>query len=140
MEIQRPFYLNELVRKQHNGFIKVITGLRRCGKSYLLRTIFRNYLLDHGVLPEQIIEMAFDERDNEKYRDPDTFYEFAKKKLKQQPDSIFLLDEIQLLGDFESVLNGLLGRNAEIYATGSNAKFLSKDIITEFRGRGPLVA
>lgn len=136
MEIQRQFYLDELVRKQQNGFIKVITGLRRCGKSYLLRTIFRNYLLDHGVLPERIVEMAFDERDNEKYRDPDTFYEFAKKKLKQHPDSIFLLDEIQLLDDFESVLNGLLGKNAEIYATGSNAKFLSKDIITEFRGRG----
>ena len=125
MEIQRKFYLDELVRKQHNGFIKVITGLRRCGKSYLLRTIFRNYLLDHGVRPERIVEMAFDERDNEKYRDPDTFYEFAKKKLKQHPDSIFLLDEIQLLDDFESVLNGLLGKNAEIYATGSNAKFLS---------------
>ena len=136
MEIQRQFYLDELVRKQHNGFIKVITGLRRCGKSYLLRTIFRNYLLDHGVQPERIVEVAFDERDNEKYRDPDTFYEFAKKKLKQHPDSIFLLDEIQLLDDFESVLNGLLGKNAEIYATGSNAKFLSKDIITEFRGRG----
>ncbi len=136
MEIQRQFYLDELIRKQHNGFIKVITGLRRCGKSYLLRTIFRNYLRDHGVLPERIVEMAFDERDNEKYRDPDTFYEFAKKKLKQHSDSIFLLDEIQLLDDFESVLNGLLGKNAEIYATGSNAKFLSKDIITEFRGRG----
>lgn len=79
MEIQRQFYLDELVRKQHNGFIKVITGLRRCGKSYLLRTIFRNYLLDHGVLPEWIVEMAFDERDNEKYRDPDSFYEFARK-------------------------------------------------------------
>jgi predicted AAA+ superfamily ATPase len=136
MEIQRKFYLNELIRKQRNGFVKVITGLRRCGKSYLLRTIFKSYLRANGVLPEQIVEMAFDERDNKQYCDPDTFYEFAKNKLTQRPDTVFLLDEIQLLGDFESVLNGLLSKNAEIYATGSNARFLSKDIITEFRGRG----
>ena len=136
MEIQRQFYLDELIRKQGNGFVKIITGLRRCGKSYLLRTIFKNHLLANGTAPEEIVEMAFDERDNKKFRDPDLFYEFAKEKLSQQPKTIFLLDEIQLLGDFESVLNGLLGKNAEIYATGSNAKFLSKDIITEFRGRG----
>ena len=136
MEIQRPFYLNELVRKQRNGFVKVITGLRRCGKSYLLRTIYKNHLLANGFRPEQITEIAFDEHDNRKFCDPDVFYEFAKDRLEQRPDTIFLLDEIQLLGDFESVLNGLLGKKAEIYATGSNAKFLSKDIITEFRGRG----
>jgi len=136
MEIQRPFYLNELVRKQRNGFVKVITGLRRCGKSYLLRTIFKNHLLANGFRPEQITEIAFDEHDNRKFCDPDVFYEFAKDRLEQRPDTVFLLDEIQLLGDFESVLNGLLGKKAEIYATGSNAKFLSKDIITEFRGRG----
>lgn len=136
MEIQRQFYLNELIRKRGNGFVKIITGLRRCGKSYLLRTIFKNYLLANGVNPEQIVEMAFDERDNRRFCDPDTFYDFAKEKLAQSPDTIFLLDEIQLLGDFESVLNGLLGKKAEIYATGSNAKFLSRDIITEFRGRG----
>ena len=136
MEIQRPFYLNELVRKQRNGFVKVITGLRRCGKSYLLRTIFKNHLLANGFRPEQITEIAFDEHDNRKFCDPDVFYEFAKNRLEQRPDTVFLLDEIQLLGDFESVLNGLLGKKAEIYATGSNAKFLSKDIITEFRGRG----
>ena len=136
MEIQRPFYLNELVRKQRNGFVKVITGLRRCGKSYLLRTIYKNHLLANGFRPEQITEIAFDEHDNRKFCDPDVFYEFAKDRLEQRPDTVFLLDEIQLLGDFESVLNGLLGKNAEIYATGSNAKFLSKDIITEFRGRG----
>ena len=136
MEIQRPFYLNELVRKQRNGFVKVITGLRRCGKSYLLRTIYKNHLLANGFRPEQITEIAFDEHDNRKFCDPDVFYEFAKNRLEQRPDTVFLLDEIQLLGDFESVLNGLLGKKAEIYATGSNAKFLSKDIITEFRGRG----
>lgn len=136
MEIQRQFYLNELIRKRGNGFVKIITGLRRCGKSYLLRSIFKNYLLANGTKPEQIVEMAFDERDNRRFCDPDTFYDFAKEKLAQSPDTIFLLDEIQLLGDFESVLNGLLGKKAEIYATGSNAKFLSRDIITEFRGRG----
>ncbi len=136
MEIQRDFYLNELVRKQGNGFVKIITGLRRCGKSYLLRTIFKNYLLKQGFSSDQIIEIAFDERDNKKFCDSDVFYEFAKAKLEQYPNAIFLLDEIQLLNDFESVLNGLLGRHAEIYVTGSNARFLSKDIITEFRGRG----
>ena len=136
MEIQRQLYLNELIRKRGNGFVKVITGLRRCGKSYLMRTLFKNHLLSSGVLPGHIVEMAFDEYDNREYCVPETFYDYAKRKLEEHPDCIFLLDEIQLLGDFESVLNGLLGRKAEIYATGSNAKFLSKDIITEFRGRG----
>lgn len=136
MEIQRPFYLNELIRKQQNGFVKVITGVRRCGKSYLLRTIFKHHLLMEGIPPEAIIEIAFDERDNKHFCDADTFYAFAKQQLEKSPNTIFLLDEIQLLNDFESVLNGLLSKGAEIYATGSNAKFLSKDIITEFRGRG----
>lgn len=136
MEIQRPFYLEEMVRKQRNGFVKLITGVRRCGKSYLLRTIFKNQLLADGLSPEAIVEVAFDERDSRPFCNPDTFYTFAKKKLEEEPKTVFLLDEIQLLEDFESVLNGLLGRGAEIYATGSNAKFLSKDIITEFRGRG----
>ena len=136
MEIQRQYYLNELVRKRGNGFVKVITGLRRCGKSYLLRTIFKNHLLSNGIPPEQIVEMAFDERDNKRYCDPDIFYGYAKRKLAEHPGCIFLLDEIQELGDFESVLNGLLARKAEIYVTGSNARFLSKDVITEFRGRG----
>ena len=94
MEIQRPFYLNELIRKQGNGFVKVITGLRRCGKSYLLRTIFKNYLLANGFMPEQITEIAFDERDNRKFRDPDVFYDFARNRLEQRPDTVFLLDEI----------------------------------------------
>ena len=136
MEIQRPFYLNELIRKQRNGFVKVITGVRRCGKSYLLRTIFKHHLLMEGIPPEAILEIAFDERDNKHFCDADTFYAFAKQQLEKSPNTIFLLDEIQLLNDFESVLNGLLSKGAEIYATGSNAKFLSKDIITEFRGRG----
>ena len=135
MEFQRDFYLNELLRRRGNGFVKVITGLRRSGKSYLLRTLFRRRLLTEGVPESAIVEMAFDERDNRKFRDPDVFYDFAKDKLKQS-GTVFLLDEIQFLDDFESVLNGLLGKGAEIYVTGSNAKFLSKDVITEFRGRG----
>lgn len=136
MEIKRDVYLNELIRKRGNGFIKIITGLRRCGKSYLLRTLFRRHLHSSGVPFEDVVEVAFDERDQCALRDPDTFYAFAQAQLAKRPNTIFLLDEIQLLDDFESVLNGLLGKHAEIYATGSNAKFLSKDIITEFRGRG----
>lgn len=136
MEFKRDFYLNELFRRRGNGFVKIITGLRRCGKSYLLRTLFRERLLADGVPESDIVEMAFDERDNRKFRDPDVFYDFARRKLEQGGRTVFLLDEIQFLDDFESVLNGLLGKKAEIYVTGSNAKFLSKDVITEFRGRG----
>ena len=135
MEFKRDFYLKELLRRRNSGFVKVVTGLRRCGKSYLLRTLFKRRLLAEGVPEQAIVEMAFDERDNRQFRDPDVFYDFAKSKLKQA-ETVFLLDEIQFLGDFESVLNGLLGKKADIYVTGSNAKFLSKDVITEFRGRG----
>ena len=109
MEFLRDFYLNELLRRRGNGFVKVITGLRRSGKSYLLRTLFRRRLLTEGVPESAIVEMAFDERDNRKFRDPDVFYDFAKDKLKQS-GTVFLLDEIQFLDDFESVLNGLLGK------------------------------
>jgi len=136
MEFKRDFYLNELLRRRGNGFVKVVTGLRRCGKSYLLRTLFKERLLADGVPEATIVEMAFDERDNRQFRNPDVFYGFAKRKLEQGGKIVFLLDEIQFLDDFESVLNGLLGKKAEIYVTGSNAKFLSRDVITEFRGRG----
>lgn len=111
MEIKRDFYLNELLRKRGNGLVKVITGLRRCGKSYLLRTIFKNRLLAEGVPEGHIVETAFDERDQEQFRSPDVFYAFAKDRLAQAPNAVFLLDEIQLLEDFESVLNGLLSRH-----------------------------
>lgn len=136
MEIQRDTYLDELLRKRGNGLIKVITGLRRCGKSYLLRKMFKERLLSMGLPGSIFVEVAFDERDNRHLCHPDAFYDFAKERLVQQPGSIFLLDEIQFLPDFESVLNGLLGRGAEIYVTGSNARFLSREVITEFRGRG----
>jgi uncharacterized protein len=137
MEIARDLYLEKLIQRKHNRLVKVITGIRRCGKSYLLRTLFKNHLIAKGVSEDLIVEMSFDERDNAQYRDPDVFYTWAKDKLKGEGLHYFLLDEVQMLGDFESVLNGLLGKDkADVYVTGSNAKFLSRDIITEFRGRG----
>jgi uncharacterized protein len=137
MEIKRDFYLNRLIQRKHNGLVKVVTGVRRCGKSYLLSLLFKDHLIAEGVTPEHIIEMAFDVRENKKYRDPDVFDTYAKEKIVDDKMHYFLLDEVQLLDDFESVLNGLIRhRNVDVYVTGSNAKFLSKDVITEFRGRG----
>ncbi len=137
MIIEREQYLNKLISKKENGLIKVITGIRRCGKSFLLFTIFKNYLLENGVDEEHIIEMAFDTFENKKYRDPNLMYPHVKEQLLDDGMYYILLDEVQLLGDFEAVLNGLIRmKNVDVYVTGSNAKFLSKDIITEFRGRG----
>ena len=137
LEIHRDYYLKKLISKQHNGLIKVITGMRRCSKSYLLFTIFRNYLLGTGVPEDHIIDMAFDSYENKKYRDPDVLYPHIKNQISDHGMYYILLDEVQLLGDFESVLNGFMRMpNVDVYVTGSNAKFLSKDIITEFRGRG----
>ncbi len=137
MDIKREKYLAKLIKKKGNGFVKVITGLRRAGKSYLLRTQFKKHLLESGVPQENIIEIAFDLQSNKKYLDPDVFSSFAAEKVKGEGPFYFLLDEVQLLPNFEFVLNGLLEyKNADVYVTGSNAKFLSKDIITEFRGRG----
>lgn len=137
MEIKRDHYLNKLISKKHNGLIKVITGMRRCGKSYLLFTIFKNHLLETGVREDHIIDMAFDSYENKKYRDPDVLYPYIKGKIADGGMYYILLDEVQLLGEFESVLNGFMRMpNVDVYVTGSNAKFLSKDIITEFRGRG----
>lgn len=137
MEIKRDHYLNKLISKKHNGLIKVITGMRRCGKSYLLFTIFKNHLLETGVQEDHIIDMAFDSYENKKYRDPEVLYPYIKGKIMDDGMYYVLLDEVQLLGEFESVLNGFMRMpNVDVYVTGSNAKFLSKDIITEFRGRG----
>lgn len=137
MEIKRDHYLNKLIMKKHNGLIKVITGIRRCGKSYLLFSLFRNHLLDSGVDESHIIELAFDSFENKKYRDPEVLYPFIKEQLADDNIYYVMLDEVQLLGEFESVLNGLMRiKNVDVYVTGSNARFLSKDIITEFRGRG----
>ena len=137
MEIRRDIYLNKLISKRHNGLIKVVTGVRRCGKSYLLFELFREYLRKEQVPDDHIIEMAFDAYENKKYQDPEVFFLYLTDKISDQGQYYILLDEVQLLDDFESILNSLVRRkNVDVYVTGSNAKFLSKDIITEFRGRG----
>lgn len=123
--------------KQHNGLIKVVTGIRRCGKSYLLFHLYKKYLLENGIDKEHILEIAFDSFENRQFRNPEVLYPYIKSKIIDDRMYYILLDEVQLLGEFESVLNGLIRiENVDVYVTGSNAKFLSKDIITEFRGRG----
>ena len=137
MEIKRDYYLQKLIAKKHNGLIKVITGMRRCGKSYLLFTLFKNHLLESGVAGDHILEIAFDSFEMKKFRDPERFYPYVKERIQDSEMYYILLDEVQLLGEFESVLNGFMRiPNVDVYVTGSNAKFLSKDVITEFRGRG----
>lgn len=137
MEIKRDKYLNDLIARMHNGLIKVVTGVRRCGKSYLVFHLFRDYLLQNGVSEDHIISIELDLRKNRKYRDPDAILDHIDSKLADQGDYYILVDEVQMLTDFEEVLNSLLHiENVDVYVTGSNSKFLSKDIITEFRGRG----
>lgn len=136
-EFKREYYLEQLIQRKGNGLIKIVTGIRRCGKSYLLRTLFKRNLLENGVDESHIIEMAFDLYDNIEYRNPKVFYPWAKEQLRDGEKYYFLLDEVQLLDEFVSVLNGLADKkNCDVYVTGSNAKFLSKDIATEFGGRG----
>ena len=137
MKIGRDVYLNKLISKRHNGLIKVVTGMQRCGKSYLLFNLFKEYLVNEGVAENHIIEIAFDSFENKRYRDPEVLFPYIMEKMSDERMYYVLLDEVQMLDDFESVLNSL-GRkqNVDVYVTGSNAKFLSKDIITEFRGRG----
>lgn len=135
--IQRNKYLNELISLQGNGMIKVITGMRRCGKSYLLFNIFASYLREQGIKPEQIIKINLEDFKHRALRNPNNMYSYVESHIKDDRTHYILLDEIQLLEHFEDVLNGFLNiQNVEVYVTGSNAKFLSKDIITEFRGRG----
>lgn len=135
--IQRNKYLNELVSLQGNGMIKVITGMRRCGKSYLLFNIFASYLREQVINPEQIIKINLEDFKHRALRNPNNMYSYVESQIKDDRTHYILLDEIQLLEHFEDVLNGFLNmQNVEVYVTGSNAKFLSKDIITEFRGRG----
>ena len=137
MDIKRDKYLNDLINRMHNGMIKVVTGIRRCGKSYLLFNIFKNYLLEHGVASSHIITIELDQRKNKKYRDPDTILDYIESLIEDDEQYYIMLDEVQMLQEFEEVLNSLLHiRNADIDVTGSNSKFLSKDVITEFRGRG----
>lgn len=151
MEIKRDIYLNKLIKRKSNGLIKVITGIRRCGKSYLLNKIFYEHLLESGVEKSHIIRFAFDSAEDlyligeslvrlEKEKrgvDPEKFMAYIRAQMKEEGMYYLLLDEVQMLDCFETVLNGYLRKdNMDVYVTGSNAKFLSKDIITEFAGRG----
>ena len=136
-EIKRDVYLNKLISRKENGLIKIITGIRRCGKSYLLDPLFKNSLLESGVKPDHIIKLELDKEENAKYRDSHELNEYIKSQIKDKDMYYILLDEIQMVEGFESVLNSFLyERNLDVYVTGSNSKFLSSDIITEFRGRG----
>ena len=135
--IKRELYLDQLIKKQNNGLIKIITGIKRCGKSFLLDPIFREYLLEHGVSENHIIKIDFDERRNKKYLDPDVLDDYIRSLIVDDQMYYLLLDEVQKVDDFEAVLNGFLHiENLDVYVTGSNSRFLSSDIITEFRGRG----
>ena len=137
MDIKRDKYLNDLINRMHNGMIKVVTGIRRCGKSYLLFHIFKNYLLEKGIPESHMIMIELDQRKNKKYRDPDAILDYIESLISDDEPYYIILDEVQMLNEFEEVLNSLLHiSNADIYVTGSNSKFLSKDVITEFRGRG----
>ncbi len=136
-EIKRDIYLKKLINRQENGLIKIVTGIRRCGKSYLLDPIYKEYLLESGVGEDHIIKIDLDERKNNKYLNPDVLDEYIRSMIKDKDTYYIILDEIQKVEDFESVLNGFLHiNNLDIYVTGSNSKFLSSDIRTEFRGRG----
>ena len=137
VEIQRDQYLQQLIARKNNGMIKIITGIRRCGKSFLLFTIFKKHLIDSGVAPDHIIEIALDGIENEELRDPKVCYQYIKDAMKDSETYYLLLDEVQFMPRFEEMLNSLLRiSNMDVYVTGSNSKFLSSDIVTEFRGRG----
>ena len=137
MIIQRNLYLEKLIVRMHNGMIKVVTGIRRCGKSYLLFKLFYDYLIETGINEDHIIKLALDDRANRKFRDPDVLYTYVKNRIRDKERYYVILDEVQNVLDFEDVLNGFLHiENVDVYVSGSNAKFLSKDVITEFRGRG----
>lgn len=137
MEISRDGYLSQLIARKGNGLVKIVTGIRRCGKSYLLFTLFKNHLLESGVPADHIIEISLDRRRNAALRDPDKALDFIYSKVADGGMHYVLLDEVQLMDDFVGVLNDLVcNGNIDAYVTGSNARFLSRDVVTEFRGRG----
>lgn len=137
MEIKRPLYLQQLIDNMGNGMIKVVTGMRRCGKSFLLFTLFYRYLLEQGVLRNHIIELALDDIGSEGLREPHALYQYIKSHMGEEGTYYVLIDEIQLADRFAEVLNSLLHLpNVDVYVTGSNSHFLSTDVLTEFRGRG----
>ena len=135
--ISRDFYLNKLISRMHNGMVKIVTGIRRCGKSYLLFSIFRNYLTEQGIDEDHIITVELDRISFEKQRDRYELCRYVKSKITDEKQYYVLIDEIQMCDGFEPVLNEFLHiKNADVYVTGSNSHLLSKDVITEFRGRG----
>ena len=137
MNIQRDFYLDRLIAGRENRLIKIITGIRRCGKSYLLFNLFHEWLNANGIDDNHIIEVALDDRSNKALRDPDALLDYLKSRITDKSLHYILLDEIQIVPEFTDVLNSLLHiRNADVYVTGSNSHFLSTDVATEFRGRG----
>lgn len=137
MIIQRPLYLQKLISRRHNGMIKIVTGVRRCGKSFLLSTLYAGWLRGQGVENDHIITINLEDRRNKKLRDPDALLEYIDSKLTDDAVHYIMIDEIQHVNEFEDVLNSYLNMpNADVYVTGSNAQFLSKDVITTFRGRG----
>ena len=137
MQVKRDFYLKQLIDGQKNGLVKIITGIRRCGKSYLLFRLFEQYLISIGIDNEHIVKIALDDIESANLREAQTLYHYIKSRITDDGMYYILLDEVQLVPRFEEVLNSLLRiDNADVYVTGSNSKFLSSDIITEFRGRG----
>ena len=137
MEVSRSDYIKRLSSKRGNGLVKIVTGVRRCGKSYLLFNLFRKHLIAEGVPDNHIISLALDDYANKRFLNPDELYNYVRGRITDSSPYIILLDEIQMVPEFESVLNGFLRiPNADVFVTGSNSKFLSSDIITEFRGRG----
>lgn len=137
MEIKRDLYLNKLIMSMHNGMIKIVTGIRRCGKSYLLFNLFSDYLKSQGVDEGHIIKVDLEDRRNKKLRNPDALLEYIDAHITKEGMHYVMLDEVQWVEEFEDVLNSYLKiPNVDVYVTGSNSKFLSSDVITEFRGRG----
>ena len=137
MNINRDRYLNQLINRKHNGLIKIVSGMRRCGKSYLLSKLFKGHLKKNGVSAKQIISIDLEDFAQRHLRNPETCYDFVKSKIKNKKQHYLLIDEVQLMENFADVLNGFLHiKNLDVYVTGSNSKFLSTDVVTEFRGRG----
>lgn len=140
MEIKRDRYLKQLIESRQNGFIKVVTGIRRCGKSYLLNVLFYHYLLENGVADDHIIRVDLEDRMNKELRDPDAMLHYVHDRIKDKGLYYIIIDEVQLMNEFVDVLNSFLHiDNADTYVTGSNSHFLSSDIPTEFRGRGETI-
>lgn len=137
MIIERPLYLKQLIALRHNGMIKIVTGIRRCGKSFLLSTLYAGWLKEQGVADDHIININLEDRRNKALRDPDNLLAFIDSKIKDDDMHYIMIDEIQLVPEFEDVLNSYLNKpNADVYVTGSNARFLSSNVRTEFAGRG----